>query len=755
MDFLIFPDHPTAQHLVSTTPALAAASVVPHASGRPWLVGWWDELRVQRLTAGPRRLAVVGHTRRGPGRLHRAFDRARSLEELDAAARSLAGSCHLLASFDGKVRAQGSLSTARQIFTVRVRGLTVAGSAPGLLAALAEAPCDETALAARLLTPYVPWPLSRRTVWRGVEGVAPGHWLELSRDGSARERRWWRRPEPVVPLSQAAERVRAALREAVLVRAESAGAISADLSGGLDSTSLCFVADELGVPTHTYHAVPLDPRNPDHGWARRAAAQFGPAVHHTDLPQDHAMRLFPVATGGSEEPDGGEGPFNWRWAGPHLRALSRTAAEAGSRLHLMGLGGDELFGPLPNGLWAMLRAEPRAALGQIRRRRLLNRWPLVATVRGLADRSRFPSALRSVAGRLTSPPPQRWEAGFGWTGEARLPAWSTPRAVALVRRALWEEAEAGAEPLDGDRFGHQVLEYLAFEGTTMRQTSRAMAPFGVGWEAPFLDDRVIEAALSARLSQRMPTGSFKPLLVAAMRGIVPDDVLDRTDKGEFSAELYEGLARGREAAVEMCAALRLGARGLADADALRNALLSPPDEGRYAAHLETTVAVEAWLRSPHTRPALPGTPPSGPRDIEAGPGEAGRRPPAGPGPAASERATGPDRATDARRSPRTEQQTGSEEPGSEGSDHRAGSGRRQVSDPPPAAARPLVTDPPSPDRSRAAVRSQIAGSAPGAARPSVPEPSPAAARPPTPRRPEVLDNHGAPVHSAAPTKEAP
>ncbi|MBO8191053.1 hypothetical protein ITI46_04975 [Streptomyces oryzae] len=608
MDFLILPDHPAAQELVARTPALGAASVVPHASGRPWLLGWWGGGAVRVFASGARRLAVVGNARPAADRMQRALERAGSLSGLDAAARSMAGCCHLVASFEGRVRAQGALSTARQIFTARVAGVTLAASGPAPLAALAEAPCDEAALAARLLTPYVPWPLCRRSVWSGVEAVTPGHWLELAPDGSARERRWWQRPAPEAPLPQAAAAVREALREAVRVRAESAGTLSADLSGGLDSTSLCFVADDVAAPTRTYHAVPLDPRNPDHRWSRLAATHFGLTVHHTELAHDHSARLFGLAgdgEGGTDEPDGGEGPLNWRWGGPHLRALSRTAYEEGSRLHLMGLGGDELFGPLPNGLWAMLRTEPRAALVQIRRRQLLNRWPLSATVRGLADRSGFPEALRSLAGRLTGPPPQRWQVGFGWTGELRMPAWSTPEAVDLVRGALLAEARAGTPPLDGDRFGHQVLEYLAFEGTTIRQTARAMAPYGIAWEAPFLDDRVIEAALSVRLSQRMRSGSFKPLLVAAMRGIVPQDVLDRTDKGEFSAELYEGLARGKEGAVAMCAGLRLGARGLADADVLRAALLSPPEEGRYAAHLENTVAVEAWLRSACTSPGLP------------------------------------------------------------------------------------------------------------------------------------------------------
>ncbi|MEW2359061.1 asparagine synthase, partial [Spirillospora sp. NPDC029432] len=62
MRFLILPDTPAAAR-VAERAAGYAGTVVPHASGRPWIAGTWapGELAVAR--SGRRRLALLGHAR--------------------------------------------------------------------------------------------------------------------------------------------------------------------------------------------------------------------------------------------------------------------------------------------------------------------------------------------------------------------------------------------------------------------------------------------------------------------------------------------------------------------------------------------------------------------------------------------------------------------------------------------------------------------------------------------------------------------
>jgi asparagine synthase (glutamine-hydrolysing) len=265
----------------------------------------------------------------------------------------------------------------------------------------------------------------------------------------------------------------------------------------------------------------------------------------------------------------------------------------------MGLGGDELFGPLPAYPWSFARAHPVAGLRQLNRHRQASRWPVGAIVRALADSSTFAQNLTAVADRIGEPPSAIAELDYGWTPVSRMPPWATREAVDAVRGVLRETAVSAPGPLDSDRTRHQALASLVFEGSTIRQINTVVAGSGLVWEAPFLDDRVIEAALSVRVGERMVSGRFKPLLTSAVQGAVPPELLGRRNKGEFSAEAFKGLRHNRDRLIELSVESRLVDLGLIDPVAFRAALLSPGAMSQHLQPFATTVACESWLRS-HT-----------------------------------------------------------------------------------------------------------------------------------------------------------
>ena len=61
---------------------------------------------------------------------------------------------------------------------------------------------------------------------------------------------------------------------------------------------------------------------------------------------------------------------------------------------------------------------------------------------------------------------------------------------------------------------------------------------GIGYESPLMDDHVVEAVLSVAYIDRDSPIEWKPLMKAAMRGILPDEYLLRTTK-------VGGIATGR------------------------------------------------------------------------------------------------------------------------------------------------------------------------------------------------------------------
>ncbi|GAA4800216.1 asparagine synthase-related protein [Streptomyces ziwulingensis] len=595
MAFLVLPDREGARALLGDA-APAGARTVDHVSGRPWLVGDWAPDECTVVTAGTRRLVLLGAVRVDVTAAERALARAAAPHALDGFAASLPGCFHLAASFDGRCRVQGSLSTARHVFHTDVAGLTVAADAPHPLAALLGRGPDADVLAARLLTPLAPWPLSEDCVWPGVRALPLGSWLGLGPDGRHRIHRWWRAPEPHLPPHQAAVRVRQALRACVETRTRGRDTVSADLSGGMDSTTLCFLAGATGTRLVTHHWLPLDAANDDDRWAVRAAALLPGAAHLRLAPDEGPAWLEPLPGQYGPE-DVLEGPLPWHRNRSRMEHTARRVAAEGSRLHLTGLGGDELFSPTPTYLWSLVRRRPVRGVATAARARALNRWHLRDTVRALADGRSFARTLTQMAARLQAPAPGPHEPPMGWSGHPRMPAWVTPGAADAVRGRLLRAA-AGAEPLHPDRLQHQVLESVLLSGGALRQMRPAMRRADVSWEAPFLDDRVVEAALAVRIEDRAARDRYKPVLTAAMRPDVPAELLGRRTKGEFSAEIYAGLHGGRGALLELCDDLRLARLGLVDADALRRALLAPKPETRHLSPLINTLACEAWLRSP-------------------------------------------------------------------------------------------------------------------------------------------------------------
>ncbi|OSC60605.1 asparagine synthase, partial [Streptomyces sp. 4F] len=178
--------------------------VLPHASGRPWLVGRWSGTEITTARAGTTALAVLGWCPADEQRLERRAARLRDLTELDTLARSLPGSFHLVATHRGRLRVQGTASGLRLVFHARIGGVHVAATSADLLAeALGSSP-DTGRLAVRLLWP-VPHPLYETSVWRGVDAVSPEDALLVSADGQKVDTaRWWRPPEPTRTLAQGA-----------------------------------------------------------------------------------------------------------------------------------------------------------------------------------------------------------------------------------------------------------------------------------------------------------------------------------------------------------------------------------------------------------------------------------------------------------------------------------------------------------------------------------------------------------------------
>lgn len=597
--FVVLPDQDVFPGLLDRLRNLscpAAFRVVSHPSGRPWLVGCWSDEEVTVRAAGEVRLAVAGTCSLSAAELAVRARKIRSTAHVEPALSGAHGSFHVLASVAGRSYVRGGFSGQRRVYRAEIDGVTVCADRAHVLARLAGAEVDTAQMALRLAGYLVPHPLADGALWRGVDAVLPGEAVELAPGGGGRILRWWQPPAAELPLREAASGLREALRRAVALRVRPGEVVGADLSGGMDSTSLCFLAAEAGA---RLVAVTLDwsaPGNEDRGHATRAARHL-PLVEHLVFPSADLPAHF---TGLDERVVPGDGPSPVQRDRVQQRHLAEEMRSRGAVLRLSGHGGDHVVQPPAAYVHGLLRRSPAAGLRHAAGLRARYRRPLGETVAALLDRRSYASWLADTAGRLRMPAA---EGDFGWGTSPRLPLWASDQAVELCREQL-RAAARDAEPLHTERGRHARIAAARQAGLIAGHLSHHAALAGLPVHSPFCDDDVIEAALAARPHEAASPWSYKPLLAAAMDGLVPEHIVRRTTKDHCGLEWQEGLRLHRRALAAWAEDSRLVAAGVADEEALRRALLSPGLLRGGAGGLEATIAAEAWLRDVEHQEAL-------------------------------------------------------------------------------------------------------------------------------------------------------
>jgi asparagine synthase (glutamine-hydrolysing) len=219
-------------------------------------------------------------------------------------------------------------------------------------------------------------PVAPRTLFEGVRAIPPrtiGRWA----GGRLELRRYWDLevdPEPrPVPTRRAVEEVAERLEDAVRIRLRADVPVAAYLSGGLDSSLVCAIAQRaLGGTLSTYSV-----RFTDHAYDERAFQdEVAGALRTRHVPAELAAReigeLLPAVVRHAEQ-------VLVRSAPAPLLRLSEAVRRDGTRVVLTGEGADEIFlgydlyketklrqfwGRSPEAEW---RAAPLAALHRAQR----------------------------------------------------------------------------------------------------------------------------------------------------------------------------------------------------------------------------------------------------------------------------------------------------------------------------------------------------------------------------------------------------
>ncbi|MFJ9640934.1 asparagine synthase-related protein [Streptomyces sp. NPDC101178] len=601
------PESPEAPGTSESPEAVGGVlTVVAHPSGRPWVVARPLVRQVSHLRRGSDALVLIGPDRVPEAVLAGLLEGARDRTGLERRLARLPGLHHVIAHLSGETWIRGTASGLRRIYHARhAEAGTIASDRPAVLAHLTGAPLDDGALALRMLD-FLPHPLSRRVLWRGVHETGAGCGLALpaAAPGTAaasgpREYRWWEPPPPELPLAEGARRLGEAVAASVRAHIGGLDRISCELSGGLDSTALTFAARATGPAELSLLTVAARDRySEDETWARRAVAEArsrngAPAPAHHIIPADQAPYFYADLAATSAELNDEPLPVAPGRARAHL--LLGRAYATGSRYHLTGYGGDELFLGLPHAYQDLFHGNPLTAWNHLGGLRHQLGWPLFPTLKALLNRSTFP---RYLAGAVTTEPqPVTRTPLLSWGVRQSLRPWFTDHANALITEEFKAAAAGQAEPIDRWRGRHVDIDAVRMGARHFQAMEDIGMTIGLPVAAPFYDDRILEATLAVRLADRISPWRYKPLLVEAMRGVVPDTLLARTTKDHMSSDEHQGLRQHAPEIADLWTGSRLAERGLVDSRHLLRLAAEPFSPVLVEHSISSTVAGETWLRT--------------------------------------------------------------------------------------------------------------------------------------------------------------
>ena len=382
---------------------------------------------------------------------------------------------------------------------------------------------DLTALIAYLAYQYIPHPLS---AFKMIRKLPPASTLTLTESGHRINRYWsldYSHKLADVPEAELKERLWAQIQEATRVRLMSEVPLGAFLSGGIDSSAVvAAMVRQTSGSVKTFSIGFSDAAFDELSYARLVAQHFG-TDHREFFVEPDALEIMPKLARHYGEPFGDSSAI------PSFYLSEMTSREV--TVALNGDGGDESFA----GYRRYVSGHRAPRLNWLPRP-LRGTAPYLARVVGEGKR---PSSIRTQINRLARvlamSTPERYATSYIAFDEVRRHRLITPEFAASVDGFRPEEfltlawAKSTASNLVDQMLATDVETYLP-DDLLVKMDIATMA-HSVEARSPFLDPHLMQFAASLPPKHKLDARGGKLLLKNALRGILPDEVIDRPKMG--------------------------------------------------------------------------------------------------------------------------------------------------------------------------------------------------------------------------------
>jgi asparagine synthase (glutamine-hydrolysing) len=367
--------------------------------------------------------------------------------------------------------------------------------------------------------------------FKDILSFPPGHYAVVDESCRVSPQAFWKlicdAPPTESGRAQATAHFAGLFQDAVRLRMRSDVPVGACLSGGLDSSAIVCQASRLGSgeagPIQVFNAASDDPRFDERQWCQIASQAAGAGVHYV-FPSGEAFgRDLDDLIWYQEEPFASASVYA-QWA------VMREAGAKGVPVLLDGQGADEGLCGYRKFYWFYLH--DLACKGHFGR--------LFAE---------FVALLKNGDRGLL-----RWREGLRY-----LPAFLRHRMPSMAEYLTPQGHKSWNASVLGLGIGGAFVNQRQVEDLTryslpvlLRYEDRNSMAWSVESRVPFLDYRLIEWLVCLPVEIKLAGGRTKALMRDALRGLVPDAILDRRDKMGFVTAQEQWMRGAQGGEIEAC-----------------------------------------------------------------------------------------------------------------------------------------------------------------------------------------------------------
>ena len=379
-----------------------------------------------------------------------------------------------------------------------------------------------------------------QTLFAGIHKLSSGTWLKITANtGNIEEHRYWDVWDFTKPLTHLSEDtivkgVLDELRTSVKLHQESDVSVGVFLSGGIDSsTNAALFSENSQTPVNTfsigYEGEYSSYQNELH-YAKEMAERVSANYHERLLTVDDLLDFLPQMVRLQDEPI----------ADPvcvPVYYVSKLARDNGVIVCQVGEGADELFWGYPT--WKIKLNLQR--YNNIPGLKWLKHLGMKALQLANKKHTLYYELLRRGCANI----PIFWGGAEAFTEEQKQRLLSPRLRKKFANTTSWDVIKPIWDRFQDKAWDKSILHWMSYidlnfrlpELLLMRVDKMSM---GVSLEGrvPFLDYKFVEYALSIPSKLKTKNGQLKYVLKKAVRGLIPDKLIDRKKQG-FGVPVYE------------------------------------------------------------------------------------------------------------------------------------------------------------------------------------------------------------------------